>query len=104
SHSMRKRERHIMTKGNLDEMLRYKKEEADKHLRQVFSAVWNLGRSEVHQIKDYINNETKKEAAKNENVPVEASGLARIVEESPIDKRTIHRKLNELEKLGLVEH
>lgn len=101
---MRKKERHTTTSGNPDEMLRYKRKEADKHLRQVFSAVWNLGRSEVHQIKDYINNEAKKEAVKNDNAPVEVSGLARIEEDRPINKRTIHRKLNELEKLGLVEH
>ncbi len=92
-----------MTKENIKGMLQYKREQADEYLRLVFSAVWELRRPRVHEIKHYVDNLVHEKAVQN-SMFVGANGLARIVKEHPIPKKTIHRELNELEKLGLVEH
>lgn len=86
-------------------MLYYKKQTADKHLRQVFDAVWELGKSAIQRIKVYLDNKAMEEAiSRYENGPIDKHRSSELIEENKISKKTIHRKLNELILLGLVEH
>lgn len=92
-------------KDNVEKLLRHKKEKADQNLRLVFQAVWDLRKTGVKEIRQYLRNKAEADAqSRYESGAIDKINISSEIEKNLMVREVIHRKLNELEQLGLVEH
>src|SRR5438874_11946469 len=83
----------------------FKQSQLDDNREAVLNALTLLGEAQIEEIYTHLHKINEKKARTlYENGKISGSEKRELIKEKTMSKRTIHRHLDRLRKLGLVEH